>query len=546
MAGDFRDLDALASHNAFVRKDGKPLSTALLGLLNADSLRIDASSSPAMASIAMLYDAEPGNLRAAETFLAFDGPRAHILWHVSPWRRVDRVAFTAVEPVGSRARVRLVFATQRSEDRELDLSRKTIDSHGDEELVEYASGQALDLPEGVLRLEYGAAGSYRARLGEFIVDDIGRAEASPRPELWISTLDEWKARFATSLCADLRREYVESPPCDSRQALRKLLGPPIAGTPTKLVYWRAVENRAAGFTTHALILKVDDTRHVLLDFVRAWLVVPHKRAAPLPLVILPQQSHLGASQEALGVFGEKELGISVELALHGVASLTLDSYAFGTPFFPKPRNLLQHYPFSSATAKELQNLRRALDLALDATFQQRAGVTFDVQRIGMWGFSYGAWITLLAALDDERIQAVAFLFQYRDKDIVPGLAASLYIPQLACLEDLYPEPLSVNRMLREYHQQVFAIASDAGLLEEWTRGLEDPRVTVVVNPYGHVVTEQTRAAVLNFLYRAFSMPETASPRGARHELPREPAAMAPFVERENRWRTEIIKALSAP
>ena len=540
-------LDAYANHNAFVAADRKMSMTgALLGLLNHDSLHIDKSSSRPLASIVMLYDGNPGALADVDnTFLRFDGVRAVITLKIADWRRPDRVAFTAMEPIDQPAQVRLTIAARNRVVRRLPLTRTVVETRGTLARVEYAISLGSALPGGELRLDYKVRGVSNARLGAFILDDVGRPEVPPHPQRNVSTVEDWKALFGSSRCAQVRQSYAQVRQESSRKILNLLLGDLNRGFPSKLVFWHEVPDQERGYSTHSLLLKVDKTGNTMIDFVRAWLVIPNRHRARLSLVILPQQGHIYGALEPLGVLGEKELSIGAELARQGIASLAFDSYPFGTPFVPYQLSYYQYYPYSGSTAKDLDNLRRLLDQVLDASFQARAKVAFDTERIGIWGFSYGAWISLLTAVMDDRIRAVAFSsFHYHDRDIAHGLSASLYLPTLACVEGLGDTPISVRRMLREYRRNTLAVVPDIGLLEEWAGGLEDARVTVAVNPFGHLVTEYERAAVLNFFYDAFSIRAKATSRGVSHDLPRNAAQLAPYVARENLWRAKLIEALA--
>jgi len=308
-----------------------------------------------------------------------------------------------------------------------------------------------------------------------------------------------------------------------------------------------VPDLEGGYTTHSLILAVDDTGNRLIDLVRAWIVVPAKPRAPVALVVLPQESDRNAGLEPLGVLGEREMGVAGELARNGVAAATFASIEMGNGAPRVGDYFFAYHPFAGSTAKDVDTVRRLLDLSLDPAFQALAGFAVDPRRVGIWGFSYGAWISLVAGALDERFTAVAFShFAYRDEDIAPGLSAVLYVPQLACLDGPGAAPLPVSQLLRELAKPVFAVAPDQHLLASWRRGIDARLARVVANPYGHLVTRSERAAVLDFFFRTFSIDARAANAGVVHKLPDAPSGLAPFVERENRWRTRLIDAMSHP
>jgi len=538
-AGVFGDVDPYASHNAFFTEGGTP---AVLRLLVGESLELDRSSAPARDSIARLYDGEVGRLADPATFLVFDGPRAVLNFHVAGWRHPRRIAFSAVEDAGAPARAQVQFISNTLAKR-LKLDRVVVEQAGSTVRVEYSTAGKLPRSPGTVRLDYTARAPH-ARLGEFLVDDIGRRR--PPVASGFATIEEWMGRYGEAECPDARKRATRAR-SSTREMLRALMGSVHPSYGTRLVYWKSSRDAKLG-TTHALVLKVDDTGEPLVDYVRAWLVVPDARGARVPLVILPQQSTPYQAQEALGEQGEVELAMAADLSRHGIASLAFDAAPIGglAPGGTFGRLYFPHYPRSGYTIKDVDNLSRLLDTVLARDFQASAAVAFDPARVGMWGFSYGSWITLVTAAIDPRVRVVGFAgFDYRDADIAPGLSSALYIPHLACLADFDPPPLSARRLLGELDRRTLAIVTDAGLLAEFSRGLADPRVVVVASPFGHVVTPQVRASALDFFYHAFSIDAKATPQGPAYELASDPAQLRAFVDRENRWRTELVKALNA-
>ncbi|MBC8023812.1 MAG: hypothetical protein H7Y14_11870 [Burkholderiales bacterium] len=414
-------------------------------------------------------------------------------------------------------------------------------------VAEYAAGPGLSLAAGTLHIDYRAPRSSHARLGELTVDGMGLGRP-PATTAFVGKSEQWMSHHGERECPRVRERIGKlGPDAASRAVLGALLAAPHPGFETRLVYWKSVRDPDRRLTTHAFVLKVDDTGNMLIDYVRAWLVVPASAKGALPLVVLSHQGHLYAAMEPLGAQGEVELGAAAELARHGIASLAYDAAPFGTPRASFATEYLQYYPASGTTAKDLDNLKRLLDRVLDPRTRPMAGATFDRARIGIWGFSYGSWISMLAGALDDRIRAVAFSsFHYRDSDIARGLSDSLYIPQLACFAASAPPPISTRRILREYGRNALAVAPDVGLLSEWTAGLADDRVLVVVNPFGHVVSPFERSFVLEFFYRAFAIRARSPVEGPVHVMASTVAEMAPYIQRENRWRDELVKAMRAP
>jgi dienelactone hydrolase len=536
-----QSVDSFINHNIKKLPFGN-----ILELIYRDSLSLDGSSIPT-ASIAKLYDGLPGELENKDSFLTFDGKFVFLAVHIPEWRKPDSVSFTALELVNVPASVHLVFNAVDAAPRDIPLDRTVIESSGDEEVVEYSSIASLSLPAGTLELAYRANGISNARLGEFVLDEIKPVafELELTPEKNIVSLPHWAREVGNIDCVRVREKYAPLHSGPTREKLKLFFGQSRGKLPVKLVYLQKFRDEASSTEINSLIIKLDNTGDAELDFIQAWLVVPDKNRNNLPLVILPQQGHIYGGMELAGLHGEKELGVAGTLADQGVASLTLDSFLFGNGNqFMLPK-FYDKYPSWSTTAKDLENIYRALDFVTNDEFKAQQGYEIDNERIGIWGFSYGAWISMLAGLMDERIRAVSFSsFHWHDKDIAYGLSSSLYIPQLSCLDN-WENPISVGKILNEFQHDVFTVAPDVGLGDAWRENLQSKRVQIVINPYGHVVTEFERAEVLNFFYKTFSINAEASPRGPSHQLPIDALGMAPYSERETRWREALIKAIRA-
>ncbi|MBC8022390.1 MAG: hypothetical protein H7Y14_04685, partial [Burkholderiales bacterium] len=152
-AADFASIDPFATHNAFV--DAKP--ALVLRLLVGESLALAAQSSAPLASIARLYDAQPGRLDTpASTFLEFDGPRASLAYRIAPWRRPDAFALTALEDASAAAVVRLVHRGADGRSTPLAVCRRVVERRGEAVVAEYAAGPGLSLAAGTLHIDYRA------------------------------------------------------------------------------------------------------------------------------------------------------------------------------------------------------------------------------------------------------------------------------------------------------------------------------------------------------------------------------------------------------
>lgn len=522
----------------------------LLELLYRDSLSLDESSNPT-GSILKLYDGVLGELENRDSFLIFDGQFVRLALHIPAWRKPDSISFSALEFLNSPASVQLFFDAAEGGRREIVLNRTIIEMSGSVALVEYSSSAPLSLPTGNLDLSYRVNGVANPHLGELVLDEIKptsfKQQASKRgsSSTDINSLPDWFEVVGKNDCSRVSEEYAPLHSGHTREKLKLLFGQARDKSPVKIVYLQKFRDEAANAEINSLIIKLDNTGDTGLDFVQAWLVIPDKNRDNLPLVILPQQGHVYAGMEAIGLHGEKELGVAGALADEGIASLTLNSFRFGNRNQYMLPIFFENYPDSGTTAKDLENIYRALDVVTDDDFQFQQGYEIDNARIGIWGFSYGAWISMLAGLIDERITAVSFSsFHYHDKDIAYGFSTSLYIPQLSCL-DSWENPISVGKILREFERDVFAVAPDMGLANAWRENLQDERVQVVVNPYGHLVTEYERAEVLQFFYKTFSINAEVSPRGPSHKLPIDELEMAPYQERETRWRVKLINAINS-
>jgi dienelactone hydrolase len=540
-----RGVDSFIHHNIEKLPFGN-----LLELLYRDSLSLDGSSSPT-ASILKLYDGVQGELENRDSFLVFDGKFVRLTLDIPAWRKPDSISFTALEFFNSPASVRLVFDATDGVRREVALNRTIIERSGSVAVVEYSSSVLLSLPAGNLDLSYQVNGIANPHLGEFVLDEIKptafKQQASKRnPSLTdIHSLPEWLEVVGNNDCSRVSEEYAPLHSGPTREKLKLLFGQARDKSPIKIVYLQKFRDEDSSTEISSLIIKLDNTGDTGLDFIKAWLVVPDKNRNNLPLVILPQQGHVYSGMEAVGLFGEKELGVAGALADQGVASLTLNSFRFGNTNQYMLPIFFDTYPNSGTTAKDLENIYRVLDAVTDYDFQFQQGYEIDNDRIGIWGFSYGAWISMLAGLMDERITAVSFSsFHYHDRDIAYGLSSALYIPQLSCLDN-WENPISVGKMLGEFQRDVFAVAPDSGVAAAWRENLQDEKVQIVINPYGHVVTEYERAEVLNFFYKKFSINAEASPRGPSHQLPIDALGIAPYYERETRWREALIKAIRA-
>jgi hypothetical protein len=535
--------DAFKNHHIGVLQTGK-----VLELIYRENLSLYGSSTPTD-SIAKLYDGVLGDLNDYKTFLSFEGPKVKLTMNVPFWRNIDNLSFTALEILDAPSKTSLIFKSSNNSKQKILLNRKIVKTIQDSEskknvaLVEYKTPNLIRLSNGILEINYFSNGLSKAHLGEFIVDNLILNNEKPKAENFIHDFEMWKDKVGKKECPKLKKLYDPLHLKPSYQKLKLLFGNAINKNPPKLLYWKKLKILKYNVSVNSLLIQVDNTGRAGLDFVEAWLVIPELKDQKIPLVLLPQQGHVYGGLESLGLMGEKELGLAGSLAEQGIASVSLNSFRFGKvrtymipPFFEK-------YPNSGTTAKDLENLYKTLDLVTDIKFQRNVGYQIDMERVGIWGFSYGAWISMLAGIMDERIKVVSFSsFHYYDKDIPFGFASALYIPQLICLNE-WENPISVGKMLNEFKQDVLTTAPDAGLASTWQKTLKNDNVSVLINPFGHVVTEYERSEILNFFYEKFSINNTVNFEGPKHELPVDAKGMTPYIDRENRWRNALMKAM---
>lgn len=533
-------LDSFLAHNI-----NHARAISLFNIVYREAITVDKFSSPSLGSIATLYDGQLGDIEVKDSFLSFDGPVAKINIIIHDWRKPDIIAFSALENEDRPAIVSLIFISKDGDSRTITLERIILNKRGNQILVGYFSQVELNLPEGELKLDYQVAMGITPRLGELSLDGTGfDSKKNIRIQNPVFTLEHWKKFIGKNECSSISKKYALLHGRSSKEKLKFLLGVGNKSYKNKLIYWGESHVAHPRAKLHNLVLKVDNTGDYDLDFIKAWLLVPEDIKGKMPLVILPQQGHIFGGLEAMGVIGEKELDIASELVKHGVISLAFNSYRF-TTIFDKNSTLFQIYPKWGTTAKDLHSITQLIDLVLDRSFQIESGYQIDDQKIGIWGFSYGAWISLLAATIDERIKALAYSsFHYHDADIAFGLSSSLYIPQLSCLDE-WKNPLSVKKILSEINKDVLSIVPDGGMAKELQDGLKDKKIRVVINPFGHVVSEQERAEILNFFYKTFAIKAKAKVRGPSHSLPISTEGLDLYIRRENQWRSTLIKGMTS-
>lgn len=523
--------DPYASHFAF---EVAPPQTwrAILGWLYRDMLKPVTGSAQPRGYWSKLYDGESGKIEDPSSFLVFDGKYVALDITLPSWRSLNSVALTAHEPRYRPGATTLTILREGS------LHRLSVSRHWVDGVATYrASGVASRGAR--LRLEYQAGGPM-AELGELYLDDLGKARSIPA-ELKTRTITDWRATIGHRECDRVMAGYEKVQSAGQGAVLARLLGDGSRFKTRWVGHNRVPDSENV---THSLIFQVDDTGDPRMDLVRAWLVTPSKAPAQIPWVVLPHQGHVFAALEPLGVGGERELALGPRLTSRGVAVLALDSIRFGDRHGFSAA-FYETYPHWSYTGKELDSIRRVMDIVLMPEFQATLGINLDDRNIGIWGYSYGAWISMLAGLIDQRFRAVAFSsFHYRDDDIAYGLSYSLYIPQLSCPEKSLGPPLSIPALLRENNgRAVLAVASDRGLWQAWNQRLP-PEVKVVINPYGHTVSESERDGVVNFLMQSFGISPRATIPGAPPSWLTNEAALMPYIESENLWRTRLLKALA--
>jgi dienelactone hydrolase len=528
--------DAFANRYAFATDADKEWAS-VLGLAYRGVLALHPSSSAPLGSLSRLHDGRPGDLSRLGA-LEFDGGRVRLDLRIAAWRGLHTLRLTAIEPAGASGRASLTGM-----DPAASLTRTVLSVGNSLAMVEYAVSGLGGL-HGDLRFAYDAAEGSRARLGELTLNGLGlpRRAVAAGP---VQNAVEWIAHYGPSQCPRIVEAYQSARGRGTRAVLETLLGHGLAGDEVRLTYWIKHETRDE--VVHSMILQVDATGDVSLDLVRAWLVVPKRATGSLPLVVLPHQSTPHGSLEALGALGEEELSLGTELVHAGVAVIAVDSFSLGAPRSvgaPHPRRLWDHHPEWSLSGKELRDMQHVLDAVLAPSLQRAAGYRIDAARIGIWGFSRGAWIAALAAVLDDRYVAVATSgLGFSDAGLAANVATS-YAPQFSCVQDRQPPPVTVGDILQALEgKKVLFVAPDAGLMAAWQRAAPQG-VMVRGNPYNHMVSEAERAELMRFFLSALQLTGARGRASRTSVLVARPEDFAPVIQRDNEWRTKLLEALS--
>ncbi len=181
-----------------------------------------------------------------------------------------------------------------------------------------------------------------------------------------------------------------------QRSIRRTLGEPPAQSPPLAI--KVIETEPlAGYERRLIEYAVGPDERV-----RAYLCVPHDRAAPAPAVLALHQTVPEGKRESVGQAGDPRLAFAADLARRGYITLAPDSITAGEridrfgPFDTRGHYL--RYPALSAMGKMLHDAQRAVDVLAETE-----GV--DAARIGAIGHSLGAETALMLAAFDGRVRA---------------------------------------------------------------------------------------------------------------------------------------------
>ncbi|MGH9428454.1 MAG: hypothetical protein ACRD2L_19380, partial [Terriglobia bacterium] len=260
-----------------------------------------------------------------------------------------------------------------------------------------------------------------------------------------------------------------------------------------------------------------------------------------PLMVLSHQGTVFGADEPIGFLGRSELGLAGEFSQNGVASLMVESF-YHNSFREKIPGLYSYHPQWSATGKEVDNVSRTLTFVLSKAFQKSCDLEFDGRRVGISGFSFGAFNSLICALTDSRFSLLAMSHLENYSKDWDSFAESLYIPQLSFLRKDQPYPLHVSRMLRSLSPRpVLVSVGDVGLAKHYREHLDKATsIQVLNNPIGKVFTFSERAKFMDFIFEHFGITAKGMRLGPIYSLDEDPAR---YIARENRWRNLLVDGM---
>jgi hypothetical protein len=545
-SGNRLNSDRLRASNPGMMREAFFLSefdawNGVLNLIYYDRLRLGARSAQPRDYLIKLTDGVRGSFEDFPgSFLLFDGSRAEIEIDIPQWQEFGSLKFNAVEVEGERpSSVQLIHWRKGGPVRTLALQRKPVKRKGKVWIVEYATGSAdVRLDAGLLILSVDNHNLEFVFLDEIVFDQL--SDAQPPALNFAGDLKQWEQALGPG-----ERQRIQAgrggETLKDEELLKLLMGRPSSRFDTKLVFMHETRTDDGANSIFSLLLQVDRTGSRALDLARAYLVVPRRVEGGLPLMILSHQGTVFGADEPLGFLGRAELALAGELAQQGVASLVVESF-YHNGFRETVPGLYSYHPHWSVTGKEVDNVSRCLTIVLSDSFQKLFGVKYDSRRIGISGFSFGAFNSLLCALMDSRFSllAMAHLENYsKDWD---SFAEALYIPQLSFLRTEKPYPLHVSRMLRSLTtQRVLVSVGDSGLAKHYSEHLEAAKnIRVLNNPIGKVFTYSERARFVDFIFEGFGIASKAQRNGPAYNLDDDPAR---YIARENRWRNLLIEKL---
>ncbi len=513
----------------------------VLNLVNYDRIGLGRLSAQPRDYISKLADGVRGSFEDFPgSFLLFDGALAEIVVKIPVWQNLSNLKFSAIELVSQKpSYVQLTHRANSGLTRRIPLSRRVLSRKGKVLIVEYSTA-----PENAQLDEGAAIVSYFNNSLEFVfIDEIVLDNLSDRRDPafnFSGDLGKWREAFEASEYERVRDKF-EQRNSDEKELLGLLIGYPSSHFDTKAIFVQETRT-GEGDSIYSLLFQVDQTGSPILDVTRAYVVVPKVASGRFPVIVLCHQGTVYGADEPMGFLGRAELSLAGELARNGVASLVVESfYRNGLP--ENGSVVYSHHPHWSVAGKEIENVSRCLTFVLSKTFEKMSGGKFDPARIGISGFSYGAFNSLLCALMDSRFSLVAMAHLENYSKDWDNFAEALYIPQLCFLRKEKHYPLHVSRMLRLLSpKHVLATVGDEGLAKHYREHLDPTveKIRVLNNPIGKVFTFSERAVFLDFIYQSFGIQAKAEQIGPTYSLDGDSTK---YLARENRWRSLLVQAL---
>ncbi len=546
LLAEFRSTDPYlidTNQKYFAHNQWQSLNKALYG----GYIRLTTNSAPAAGFISKIYDGKLGNLTTGfpGSFLLFHGRKAEIIFE-KPIHRdpIESISFRVIEFSDEE----LISPTLTHKDcngnsKQVLLTRKVIETKGTVNFSKYSSKMATkDNQCSSFLIEVHSQSPDTIFMDEITIDNLGE-KSSPIIEPCPKYLDEWKKTFGDKEFKRIESELNGRKTTPPAEMFKILLGNPVQGFTNRLIQLSHSQSPKLGLTLYSFIIQADNTGNHYIDLIRGWLLVPDKVIGPLPVLLFNHHGDRFASKGPLGTIGETEIAVATELATNNVAVLAIDGYIHGG-LRGCGSMVLQYHPNWSLQGKNHDNISRSLDFILSQSFTKKTGISFDTNRIATWGYSYGAWFSMIEGLLDSRYTDILIShFDYLSADIVNSYSQHMSMAQLSYFENDDTPPLRVPEILTSYgDRNVLVTAGGVNVFKEYTSKITDkhPNVKVIINPYNHYITFGERKVVLDFIFNRFGINAKNRISGPAHELPKTVAEYRKFAIWDGAWRTKVL------